>query len=98
LSFLFSLRNKDNHAPFISNMKEGQGQQNAIYCHSSYGPSFGGGHDLHICNNPQVNQQSYSNFGNTYQPPTGYVCCSEHANNLLASQYKFLATEIEVFN
>jgi hypothetical protein len=98
LSFLFSLRNKDNLAPFISNTKEGQGQQNEIYCHPYYRPTFGGGHDLHICDNPQVNQQSYSSFGSTYQPPTGYVDRSEQANNLLAGQYKFLITEIEVFN
>jgi hypothetical protein len=97
LSFLLSLRNKDNLAPFIANIKQGQ-EQNAVLCYSSYGPTFGAGHDLYICDNPQVNQQSYSNFGSTYPPPSGYVCSSEQANNLLAGQYYFLATEIEVFN
>ena len=95
--FLFSLRNKDNLAPFIANIKQGQDNQ-AIYCSSGYGPTFGGGHDLHICSNPQANQSSSSNFGNTYQPPPGYVYGSEQANNLLAGQNQFLATEIEVFN
>jgi hypothetical protein len=66
-------------------------------CNSGYGPIFGGGHDLHFCNNPQVNQ-SFSSFGHTYQPPPGYVYGSEQAKNLLAGQYKFLTTEIEVFN
>ena len=92
-SFLFSLRNKDNLAPFIANIKQGQ-EQNAIYCYSGYGPTFGAGHDLHICDNPQVNQQSYSNLGSTYQLLPG----SEQAKNLLAGQFKFLITEIEVFN
>ena len=54
-SFLFSLRNKDNLAPFIANIKQGH-EQNAIYCRSGYGPIFGGGNDLHICNNPQASQ------------------------------------------
>jgi hypothetical protein len=66
-------------------------------CHSGYGPTFGGSHDLRIFNNPQVTQ-SYSNFGYTYQLPPGYVYNSEQANNLLAGQYQFLTTEIEVFN
>jgi hypothetical protein len=91
------LRNKDNLAPFIANIKQGQ-EQHAVVCYSSYGPLFGAGHDLYICDNPQVNQQSYSDFGSTYQLPTGYVYGSKQANNLLAGQYKFLATEIEVFN
>ena len=96
-SFLFSLRNEDNLAPFIANIKQGQ-EQHAIYCDSGYGPTFSGGHDLHICNNPQVDQSSSSNFGYTYQPPPGYVYGSEQAMNLLSGQYQFLTTEIEVFN
>ena len=85
-SFLFSLRNKDNLAPFIANIKQGR-EQNAIYCFSGYGPIFGAGHDLCICSNPQVNQSSSSNFGHTYQLPPGYVHNSQQAKNLLAGQY-----------
>ena len=96
-SFLFSLRNKDNLAPFIANIQQGQGQC-AIYCYSGYGPIFGGGHDLYICNNAQVNQSSYSTFGHTYRLPPGYVYNSEQAKNLLAGQYWFKTTEIEGFN
>ena len=69
-SFLFSLRNIDNLAPFIANIKQGQ-EQNAICCNSDYGPLFGGGNDLRICKNSQTNQSSYSNFGCTYQLPPG---------------------------
>ncbi|CAB4039080.1 Hypothetical predicted protein [Paramuricea clavata] len=96
LSFLFSLRNKDNLAPFIANIKQGK-EQNAIYCSSGDGPFFGADYDVRIWNNPQVNQ-SCSNFGHTYQLPPGYVYNSEQAKNLLAGQYQFLTTEIEVFN
>ena len=96
-SFLFSLRNKDDLAPFIANIKQGL-EQKAIWGYSSYGPIFGGGSDLYICNNPHQVNQSGSNFGHTYQLPTGYVHGSEQAKNLLAGQYQFLTTEIEVFN
>jgi hypothetical protein len=95
-SFLFSLRNKDNLAPFIANIKQGQ-EPKAIVCHPSYGSVFGKGHDLVIRSNPQVNQ-SHSNFGDTYQLPPGYAHGSNQAKNLLAGQNGFLATEIEVFN
>ena len=87
-SFLFSLKNKDNLAPFIANIKQGR-EQNAIYCNSGYGPTFGGGHDLYISDNPQVNQSSYSNCCYTY---------NVKASNYLAGQYNFKTTEIEVFN
>ena len=95
-SFLFSLRNKDGLAPFIANIKKGQ-EHHALYCYSGYGPTFGAGYDLYICNNPHQVSKSYSYFGSSYQLPTGYFCSSEQARNLLAGQYKFLTTEIEVF-
>ena len=81
-------------------MKQGK-EKNATYCNSRYGPIFGGGRDLCIYNSPQVGRahdQSHSNFGHTYQLPTGYVYDSEQARNLLAGQYKFLTTEMEIFN
>ena len=89
------MRNKDNLAPFIANIKQGQ-EQYAIYCNSGSGPVFGGGNDICIFDNPQTNQSS--NFGHTYQLPPGYVYGSEQAKNLLAGQYWFSTTEIEVFN
>ena len=96
-SFLFSLRNKDGLAPFIANINQGQ-EKYAICCYSSRGPTFGGGNDLHICNNPNQVSESYSYFGSSYQLPTGYVFGSKKANNLLAGQNQFFTTEIEVFN
>ena len=96
-SFLFSLQNKDGLVPFIANIKQGR-EHYAIHCNSSFGPTFGGGSDLHICNDPHQVRQSLSYFGHTYQLPTGYVYDNEQANKLLAGQYQFLTTEIEVFN
>jgi hypothetical protein len=90
LSFLFSLRNKKNLAPFIANVKPGRVQY-AIYCNPNYGPTFGGGNDVHISDNANGNQESYSNFGHSYQPPPGT------ADSVLAGSYNFTPTEIEVF-
>ncbi|XP_028413796.1 E3 ubiquitin-protein ligase TRIM56-like [Dendronephthya gigantea] len=95
-SFLFSLRNKDN-LPFIADIKQGQ-EHNAISCRSNYGPTFGGGCDLLICSKPHVNQSSYCNLGKTYQLPQPYVFQSAAAKSLLAGQFQFITTEIEVFN
>ena len=41
--------------------------QYAIYCNNSHGPTFGGGHDIHICSNASKTNGSYSNLGNTYR-------------------------------
>ena len=91
MSFLFSLRNNENLAPFIANLQPGN-EGLAIFCHPGYGPTFGGGHDVHIADNANGNRQSYSNLG-YYQVPPG----TRKSNDLLAGSYKFTPTEIEVF-
>jgi len=49
-----------------------QNHANAIYCHAGYGPTFGGGHDLHIQNSPGTSVQVNLNLGHTYNPaPAG---------------------------
>lgn len=37
-----------------------------MYCYKSYGPTFGYGYDLHICNNSNTEKDSYSKLGRTY--------------------------------
>ena len=91
VSFLFSLRNNENLAPFIANVLPGN-EQYAVYCHPGYGPTFGGGHDVRIADNANGNRQSYSNLG-YYQVPPG----TRTSNALLAGSYNFTPTEIEVF-
>ena len=88
LSFLFSLRNKENRAPFIANVIS---EQYAVYADPNHGPAFGGGHDVYISDNAAGNQGSYSNFGDSYRRP------SRTDNSLLAGSYHFTPTEIEVF-
>ena len=92
VSFLFSLRNNENIVPFIANVKRGQ-EGYAIYCHPGYGPSFGGGHDIHIADNANCNEQSYSYFGDFYQSPPGV----RDVETVFAGSYNFTPTEIEVF-
>ena len=93
VSFLFSLKNKDNVPPFKAPVKK---HEHAICSCPSYGPSFGGGHDLFIINDSST-QQSFTNFGHTYQPPAGYVFNTPQTKSLLAGSHRFTPTEIEVF-
>ena len=52
-AFVFSLDNKECYKCNNSG--------NAIYCNSSYGPTFGGGHDLNLVNGCLTNTSSYTN-------------------------------------
>ena len=94
VSFLFSLKNKDNVPPFKSPIYH---HQYAILSSPIQGASFGGGHDFYISDNSNANQQSSSNFGNTYQPPAGYFPGTPQTQSLLAGSYNFTPTEVEVF-
>ena len=63
-SFIFNLTNKKK---FELN---DQSENNAVYRHNSYGPTFGGGHDLYLDNQCKSNTSSYCsksnyNTGNT---------------------------------
>ena len=91
MSSLFSLRNNENLAPFIANVRPGN-EQHAVYCYPGYGPTFGGGHDVHIADNANGNRQSYSNLGYYQVPPGIRANCA-----LLAGSRNFTPTEIEVF-
>jgi hypothetical protein len=71
---------------------------NAIHCRPSYGATFGGGHDLYICDNANSNQSSHNVYlGHTYQPPPGYQYGTQQTQSLFAGSCNFKPTEIEVF-
>jgi len=65
--------------------------QYSIHDTSTYGPTFGGGHDLHVCDNSQLATSSYSNFPYSYNDGTnrGYVTFTGSKN--------FLTSDIEVY-
>ena len=90
-SFIFSLVDKEGLAPFKS-MEKNAGS-GIIYCGSSYGPTFGQGHDIHITGNANQNTGSYTTFGSTYSPPSGVTDVS----TILAGTHKFSPDEVEVF-
>lgn len=59
--------------------------------------AFGRGHDFRVSSNCNVNSESYSNFGYTYQLPDGMQMNSEEAKSYLAGAYQFKVTEIEIY-
>ena len=63
-SFIFSV-DKQTKYPIVQN------HQYAIYCNSSYGPTFGGSHDFNVKDNSNANTSSYVNHNgnNCYNVP-----------------------------
>ena len=91
-TFIFSLRNKDKLVPFRSYAKNAY-QNYAVYVAPHYGPTFGGGHDLHINNG----RDCYTYFGWTFSGPRGYYGGHINSMELLAGTYSSKPTEVEVY-
>jgi len=68
----------------------------AIRASSEYGPTFGGGADLFICNDSNTSNESSSNLGNSFKHPN-YGYGSNEAKSFLAGSYNFRTKEIEVY-
>ena len=86
-AFVFALKSWSGPSPMKSRLKSGQ-ERCALYHGTSYGPTFGGGHDLAFLS------QKYSNMGNiTYSLPPGATgaSCLTGTRNLTLS-------ELEVFH
>ena len=72
----------------------------AIYDCSSYGPTFGAGHDICIVDYASSGSGSYTYLGHTYTPPSGYSYGSTFTNTFLQGQsntYHFTPDEVETF-
>ena len=65
----------------------------AIYRSSSYGPTFGGGHDIAISDNANSNTNSFTEFASSYSRPSGI----KDRKTILAGTYTFTPDEVEVF-
>jgi hypothetical protein len=87
-AFLFSLTNKNNQP---SKMKQ-IGTNGSIFCTSDYGPTFGVGNDLLICNYANTTPGGSSNLGNSYQHPQ-----PSQGKSYLAGSSPFQLSEIEVY-
>ena len=59
--------------------------------------AFGRGHDFRISSNCNQNNESYSNFGYTYQLPDNISLNSDEAKAYLAGSYQFKVSEVEVY-
>lgn len=92
-SWLFSLINK--YKKPVKLMPTSQSSN--VYNNGSYGPTWGGGHDLHINNNMKSNS-NYSSPSTYRQMAPGYTSLGVvYDNTLLAGAYNFTVDEIEVF-
>jgi hypothetical protein len=93
-AFLFSLRRDGVSCKDKFTIKN---PSSALFGHSSYGPTFGGGHDIYIYDSSNLYNVSYSNFGHSFCLPAGYTF-GGNAQNFLAGNYnKWLVDEIEVY-
>jgi hypothetical protein len=92
-AFLFRVQGKDGSAkPFRTNPST---TSNRIYCHTSYGPTFGGGHDMYVAGNMTSN----SNYTNpsTYRTVDRDVGGNEtFTNQTLAGSYNFTVADIPI--
>ncbi len=96
-AFIFSLINKDKKPFRVMCSNEGE---EAIFCYSLRGPSFGGDGtyetDISIEDDSDVNRHSYSDFGHSYKH-SDYPEKANKANTVLAGSNYFKTVEIEVF-
>ena len=60
-TFIFNLTKKEK---FVCT-----GSEYAVYGDRGYGPTFGGGHDIYICDNANTNRSSYFNFPYSFKRP-----------------------------
>jgi hypothetical protein len=89
-SFLFTIKNPRNSEPrkfALSN------PSCAIYCHSDCGPTFRGGHSIHVANDSNSNNNSYTNIGNYYVNDTGI-----DGQQVFTGERYFIVQDIEVFS
>ena len=96
-AFIFTLKNPYGVEP-TQYMKRG-GDNNTIYCHPSYGPTFGGGHDIYIYDNCNNNNSCFINNDGSH----GYDCHQTYKRSLFVNtngpnnQNNFTVLDYEVF-
>lgn len=90
-AFLFSLvNNKNRHYKLNST-----GSNYAIHCSNSYGPTFGGGHNIYVCSACSTTNSSYTNPYNSYTMTGDDGTTID--NTFLAGSYNFTVEDLEVF-
>ena len=93
-AFLFSLR-RDGKS--YNDKFEIKNPLCALYGNADCGLSFGGGHDILVCDQSNITTGSYTYFGHSYCVPVGYSY-GGNAQSFLAGNYnQWTTTEIEVY-
>jgi hypothetical protein len=93
-SFLYSWTNPINSPVRLRNTNQDTG----MHPHVNYGPTFGNGHDLHMSDNCNQNENSYNNLGN------GFRCQRDQSGGAAGPQwfntnsYNFRVQDYEVFS
>ena len=94
-AFLFSLRRDGKSYNDKFTIKN---DACSLYGNSGYGPIFGKGHDLLICNESNIKTGSFTDFGYSYNSPDGYSYGGNNTKSFLAGNYnQWTTTEIEVY-
>jgi len=83
-AFLFSVTEKEKYP-----LKSG-GSTYASYAYSNYMPTFGGGHDLYLCENCNTSNANYANFNYSYDS-------HGKSRETLTGAYNFTVKELEIF-
>ena len=84
--FLFSL---DNNEIYYN-----KDNRYNIYCNSSYGPTFGTGHDFYICDSCNSSNNSYDNSGHSYET-NGKKYALAGSNSFLVRDYEVFQLELQ---
>ena len=93
-AFIFSLRRDGDSFKDKFTVKK---TESAIIGYLRYGPTFGAGHDIYICNQSNTTVGSYCDFGDSYDLPNGYTY-GGNAQSFLAGNFnQWTTTEIEVY-
>jgi hypothetical protein len=90
-AFLFSIVNPAGLGPTMMPIRKSREGKNAIYTRSSYGPTFGSGHDLKIGAIIGEFKTSSSILGHSYKVPVGQDSC------FLTGSSRFAISEVEVY-
>ena len=91
-AFLFSLVNKPGWDPLKLPVKSGY-ESYAILSTSSYGPTFGAGHDLFIGDD----YISGNYLGHSYSPPPGHKYNTDFTKTFLAGKTPIQPSEVETY-
>ncbi|XP_015767022.1 PREDICTED: uncharacterized protein LOC107345789 isoform X1 [Acropora digitifera] len=86
-AFIYSLRNYYGYGYFKRDVTS---FSYATCSNSNYGPTFGGGHDIHLANNAGSNYLSYNSFCSSYRGPH----CSKY---VFTGTSMFRPSNVEVY-